>query len=359
MSNLITIAIISKNTCTFSEIERFAKPLLYNKLSDATRKQKKELLNEYIWGVISDHVKFVDVSVDDLMDYICVNIGQSFGEGDNSNLMFHTEGSYSSSKAYIELVYADYGSIIQTPNEEVDIMNNLGCLFSLKHKVIKNSCIIISNMYDIGSKKHIKLGNVNKDDILRVVRRRFMHTAMLIEQYQVSKIYFQNVNILIGTIFNVDEDQHVNKIPVSHVGYNMVLYFNGEDEYLNESATRINGFYRINGAVIIVCELEESIHSNMSMTDYKNIDKLSYGKIDNRKPKGAEKHDLDDPNDNPLWSKYMIVKTRLKEKIICDKCSKNMNDYVLCNICHRVRYCSIDCMNEDNIDHMGDCISRI
>lgn len=359
------IAVIKKNKCVFPEIEKYAKPLLYRILSDQERKMHKKKLNEYMWSVMEDYVEFIEVEKEQLMNDICCHIIESYKQIDSNmnyeDLMVHTEPSYTSSRCFIEILYADYGTKIQTPEEEISIINNIGCMFSLEHKVVKNTCVVIANSYDESSEKHIALSSVKKEDILRVMRRRYLHSALLIRQYNKHKFYYQNPNIMLATIMDVDDDQHINRLPVQMFGYNLVIYFDGEyNKYINETATRLNGKHIIRGDVIIISEMETGLYSDFNKKELEKIDILSYGDLKDREPDESEKV-REDEKRTPVWSKYMIVQNRLKKQIKCGNCSKMIDRSFTkhcCNICNRMLYCSTECLSVNGSIHPPECVYR-
>lgn len=354
---MIQIAIIRKNMCLFSNIEEYMRPLLYKIMSDSERKSIKKKIDDYIWSVMEPNIEFISVEQENIPEKMCTTIAESFKETDPDvvydNLMFHTEPSYTSAKAFLEVVYANYGTEIQTPEQEEPIINNIGCLFSLEHKVIKNTCVILANRYSETAEKYVELTDVTKRDILRVIRRRFVHSALIIEQYRTVKIYYQDPIMLISKYFDIDEDQQISRISVSLFGYNLTLYFNNEpDEYLNELATRFNGNYSIRGNVIIIHELEDKIYANINNKELERLNQISFCKIQDREIK-REKDKL------PLWSKYLIVNHFLRQGHKCGHCNKDVgSDGITCNVCHRVRYCSLHCMRENQSVHPPECLYR-
>ena len=141
-----TIALIEKNTCYFDRMEEFAVPLLYKVHEPAERKILKQKLNNYIWSVIESYVTFINIEKeDDFFTVVCENITKCFPDKMPDNFLYHTEPSYTSPKRFIEFIYAQP---TWKDCENDNSINNIGCLFSLKHNVINNNCVILANNYD-------------------------------------------------------------------------------------------------------------------------------------------------------------------------------------------------------------------
>lgn len=362
-----TIAIIEKNKCQFDDLEQFAMPLLYKLHTDNERFAIKERLNNYLWSVISPYVKFEEVDEMDLAENICTHVATDFPDVTLDKLFYHTESSYSSPKKFLEIFYA------QNPNEKdknFNNMNNLGCLFSLKHTVIENKCVIIGNEYDLDQKHYLKLGSVTRDDILRVIRRRFFHTAIFLRGAEIEKYYYQNPGFLISKLFDLQETDNIEKLAFAHLKYNLVFYFKQvKTNPINATATRINGFYPIHGNVLILHEMEDNIYTNLSKTEIKNIDLLSYGDLADREMTDKEKYVIDEPKTAdekeptktiPFWSRFLVTQNRLKilkdAPKLCHYCEKEIVTPIVCKQCFRVQCCSKKCFDNIYLLHFADCL---
>jgi len=370
-----TIAIITKNKCNFDRMEEFAFPLLYREHNKNTRRALKEKLNDYIWSVMAPYISFVTITNnDDFFLEICHMAQNDFPDMPPEECMYHTEGSYSTPKRFMELIYSEpqwksYENSITHP----EIMNNIGCLFSLSHHVIENSCIIIANEYDLSQEKYVKMGSITKDDIIRVIRRRYFHTAILIKENSVVKYYYQKVEYLLSVIYGVQstEESHINTVPCTHLKYNLVFYFNKcATQYVNQIATRINGNQRMYGDVLVLHEMDEGIYANLNIREIKRLNVLSYGSLDDRLLQESEvckipvaSLDVDGQEQDesvPLWSRYIVIANRLAQwqlnKNICMNCQKHMEQEIVCQQCFRTKCCTTACHDQHMIHHTTDCI---
>lgn len=399
---MIKIAIIKENKCSFDNIEEMAKPLLYKKLSDTNRRQLKDKLNEYLWSIIEPYVEFREVMAEDMMDTICESIHKSYPNDAAENLYFHTEQSFSSPSKYLELIYAqddaDFENIKEGDKYVKPNMNNLGCIFSIQHKIVNRTCVIIANKYDLENsmKKYLKITSVEKKDILRVIRRRYFHSAVYVQENEMmTKYYYQDPSILTAVLFKLTYSNTSNKDTemIHHVefnlfNYNLTFYFDNDgDEETNQIATRLYGLARIRGPVLILHILDDTvdqssnsitrINSSISIPEVERLNKISFGPLASRQPKENELIRLDniaqkideeeaakDPSipkkTYPIWSRYLIVKSRLKdfvkEKNICINCHGSINEPVICNICYRNKCCSAKCLDNYMRGNMSDCV---
>uniref|UniRef100_A0A6C0LS53 MYND-type domain-containing protein n=1 Tax=viral metagenome TaxID=1070528 RepID=A0A6C0LS53_9ZZZZ len=357
------IAVIKKNKCIFDKMEEFCSPLLYREISEQERTILKKKLNDYIWSIIEPYITFINVEDEDFLTIACENIISDFPNRSPDEFYYHTEGSYSTPKRYYEIIYAqptwkDY-RIGQLSN-----MNDIGCLYSLQHNVIENTCIIIVNNYDLSRQYFTVLDSINKTDILKIIRRRYFHSGILIKNNDTMiKFYYQNPSYLLYHIFKKDK---VDTFYVDILKYNLQFYLNNETStYINKIATRINGTKRLYGDVLILHEIDENIYSNLSVHEIRRLNVLSYGRMYDRKLKAEENIQLPDQNNDnkkivPLWSRFIVSNNRMEKwqkiKNQCINCQKEMSILLTCQKCFRVKYCSSQCENEFKIYHNDECI---
>ena len=376
-----TIAIIEKNSCRFDRLEEFVGPLLYRKLDINVIKELKVALNNYLWSVIEPYVTFIDVDLnlnsnDGNENFITVatqSMTKNFPDNNNyDDFFYHTEASYSFPKKYIELMHCQpLWSGYQ--RNQIENINSLGCLFSLKHTVIENTCIIIANKYDLEAAHFAVIDCVTKEDILRVIRRRFFFSAVLIKDNQLVKYYYQKPRYLVQVIYGLTENDKIEKLAFSHLKYNLLCYFqHDKTKQVNQIATRINGLYRLYGDVLLLHEMEDDIYANISIHEVKRINVLSYGKLSDRMLKKEEVHDIttivaDDEGKEkqnkvtPFWSRYIVINNRMLEwqtnKNRCINCLVSVEKPITCDKCYRAKYCSEKCMKEYSVCHADECIN--
>jgi hypothetical protein len=367
---MITIASISKNRCNFEDLHRFA-DLLYRDHSLDERKKLRTDIDNYIWSVIEPYIKFIFVDPDDLLTVICENITNTFPDKNPDQFSFHTEESYSFPKRYMEIVYA-YPLWKDYELNNTDNMNNVGSLYSLKHSVIENNCIVIANSYDLTKPKSLVMDSVTREDLLRMIRRRYLFTGVLISQNKMTKYYYQDPRYLIMKIYGMKETDNIEKLSVNCFGYHLNFYFQHDtSNYLNEIATRINGHYQLYGDILLLHEFEENVYANLSIHEVKRLNVLSYGRLYDRELRTEEIHtvptiNVDDKGKEiekqvtPYWSKYIVVEARMQSwkinKNKCINCSQDMKNPIICTKCYRVKYCSDKCQREFSQYHYDECL---
>lgn len=372
---MITIAVIEKNDCVFDRMSDFASELLYTEHDSKTIQEIKEKINQYIWSTIEPYVRFVQVSDDqhDFLHDICQELTKCFPDRKiDSDFYYHTEGSYSFPKRYIEFFHCQpLWKEYQQGKEEN--MNKLACLFSLTHNVIENTCVVIANNYDLSAPHFTKLNSITQDDITRVIRRRFFFSAVLIKEDSFVKYYYQNPSYLIGKIYGLTDQDQIQKFSTSLLKYNLTFYFQHQkSKYVNKIATRINGSYQLHGDVLMLHELEEGIYANLSLHEAKRLNVLSYGRLYDRTLKNEEIHTIPavevDKDGNqvekkvtPYWSRYIVVSKRMEtwkeQKNKCINCSKEMKNPLTCSRCFRIKFCSSVCQKEFDHYHHEECIN--
>jgi len=365
------IAIITKNKCVF-EMEEYVAPLLYK---IHTREEKillKNKLNDYIWSIIEKYITFVDVNdTNNFFETMYAATTIDFPDKNHYDFIFNTEGSYSTPKKFIELInmrptWKEY----EDSTKNINIMNDIGCLLSLCHTVIENTCFVVANEYDLSAHRYVKMVSILKDDIIRVIRRRYFHSAILIKENSIVKYYFQNSEYLISTIFgSSDTDKTIEMLPFAHFNYNLIFNFKKHaTQYVNKIATRINGCHRIYGDVLVFHEIDKGVFANLSAREFKRLNVLSYGCLADRKFNNNEVHQVptvsvDEAGKEitetvPFWSKYIIIENRIslwqKNKYKCTYCDSICT--MTCDRCYRARYCSLDCKNKFITQHNSECI---
>lgn len=368
---MATIAVIEKNQCTFDNLEKYALPLLYREHTNEERKKIKKEIDNYLWSVIEPHVKFIQIqSNDDFMTIVCNQLTQSFPNKNPDEFFYHTDTSYSFPKRYIELIHCQ-PLWPEYQKDQQKNMNCLGCLFSLKHNVIENHCVIMANRYDLSNKHYVAVDSVTKEDILRVIRRRFFFSAILIQDQKLTKYYYQNPSFLVSKIYGLSENDNIEKLSITHLKYNLLFYFqHDKNKYVNQIATRINGSYRLHGDVLLLHEMEENIFNNLSIHEAKRLNVLSYGRLYDRKLKDEETHTITtvevDENGKEkkkdlYWSRYIVSEKRMLtwkvNKNKCINCNQEMKNPITCEMCYRVKYCSVSCKKEFDNYHLDECIN--
>lgn len=362
----MNIAIIKQNNILFDDLEKYVLPLLYIKHSKDTRTQIKQEIYNYIWSIIEQYISFINIeNEEDFYEIMCSEVQENFADHDPSECTYYTEGSYSTPKRFYELVYwkpswKDY----QNSTCNTSIINNIGCLFSLSHSVIENSCVIIANEYDLSATKYVKQTSITKNNIIKIICRRYFHSAVLIGETSLVKYYYQNLQYLVSIIFNTEDK--IDTIPFSHLKYNLVYYFKQyATKYINQIATRINGEHRIYGDVLVIHEMDDDIYTNITIHEMKRLNVLSYGSSKDRELNETEMftipdYQIDGEHKVPFWSRYIVSNNRMtiwqQNKNKCIGCDNKCID-LCCNKCYRVNYCSMACQEADYENHKEECIS--
>jgi hypothetical protein len=369
---MIKIAVIKKNRCEFPQFDELVPPLLCLPNSDKNFEQLNQTIDDYIWSVLEPHVTFVSVDKDDMMTSICENLTNCFPQIPMDQFYYLTESSYSTPQIYLELIYAMPLWSTYTKNQ-IENMNNIGCLLSLKHNIVENNCVVIANTYDLKANKYVTLSDITRKDLVQVIRKRYFHSAILLKNNTMTKYLYQNPLSLVSKIFNLNpETDSIQTLSFTYLKYNLVYYFQPkqEDSYPNKCATRINGHNLIYGDVIVLNELDENIYGDLDPEEIRDLNLLSYGRMTDRDLKVEESFDTEsntteptdttksNEKDSMLWSKYLVVMSRLSalnNQCLC--CNNKITKRVICPHCFRARYCSENCLiNDYKSIHFKECI---
>lgn len=375
---MITVALIEKNRCNFDDLGLYASPLMYAEHEPEQRASIKASIDNYIWSVIGPYVKFIEIDSNDFLTHICENLIKSHPGRNYDDFFYHTEGSYSFPKKYIEFIHAQplWREYVDGETENI---NNIGCLFSLKQHVIENTCVVFANDYisatsiTKNSAQTTIIGSICKKDIIRLIKRRFYFSAILIKENSFVKYYYQNPSYLIRKIYGLQEKDSIEKLPFELLKYNLLFYFqHDKKKYINKMATRINGLYRLYGDVLMLHELEENVFANISIHEAKRLNVLGYGRLYDRQIKGEETHTITQVDVNekgeesekkvtPFWSRYIVVNHRMsqwkKNKNKCINCHKDIRNLIVCDKCYRAKYCSESCQKEFSSYHTDECMN--
>jgi len=348
-----TIAIIKKNKIQFDNLGEYVTPLLYEKHTKTKRQEIKESINNYIWSRIEQHILFVDVhDQNEFYECLAKEAQLNFPDHCPSECTYFTENSYSTPNNLYEIVYwkPSWNDYVNS-SKDITIMNDIGCLANLSHNIIENSCVIISNKYDLNKPKNIDMTNITKNDIIKIIKRRYFQTAILIEEKSLTKYYFQDLKYLVNKLFDTD---NIDIYPFTNLDFNLKFYFNkNATQYVNQIATRINGKHRIYGKTLVVHEMDENIYTNIGIKEIKRLNVLSFSVLQNRETNN------DDDNEIPFWNKYIILVKKLNEWNLCkNKCIScgNQNSKITCDRCYRVQYCSDICYDNYKDIHIKECL---
>lgn len=283
-------------------------------------KNEKELLIKYIYDQVKNHIKYIQVS--QLNDIIGYNL--------NNDKVITTEISYSGLYGCYEIIYE---------NEKGEKMNDFACLCSLEQHVIYNNAILIKNKFDNKQEKNVNNTNITKYDIKRIIKRRFLLSAILIENGKLTKYYYKNTNDLLYTIFNTDK---VKKIHTSLYGFQLSFYY--IEGNINEMATRLNSSFKIYGKCLVIHETEdEKTQDKLGMKDIKLLDKVAYGRLYDRKILS--------------WNKYYDILNKESDNT-CPYCNDIIIKEYLCKKCFRQKYCSEECYIYFLNYHYDECINK-
>lgn len=373
---MVIIAEINKNRCEFDEIEKYLVPMLYKPYDDDENNSLKLALESYIWSVIEPYVSFNEIEtghqMEDIFQSVCEKLVIDFTDRPITDFLYDVSASYSFTKKSLEIIHCipQWNSYVQS---DLENLNNIGCLACLDQRVIENKCIVISNKYNVVCTNTMYIDSTNKNDLIRIIKRRYYFSAILIKDNTIVKYYYQEPKYLIQEIFGLVESDTIEKLTVTLLGYNLTFYFKKNGSYINEIGTRINGLYRLRGDVLVIHEVDTDIYAGLTRREIKRLNVLSYGRLYDREMKPDELHpnEIDTVDSDgkqqkkrviPLWNRYLISDKRMirwqKQHKTCISCGKsNLVKSIKCTKCFRAIYCSDQCKKEFSDYHTDECIN--
>lgn len=346
------LAIVKKNRLLFTDedMTKYLVPVLYKE----NTKELKQRLNDYIWSVLEPHITFITVNPDNLFETVCPIIAPNDKLDD---FLYMADNSFAFPNKYIQCMY------VYSTNSNKDNLNQICCYLSIKHTFIENTAVLCCNKYDLVAPEKLVLDSVTKKDIIKAIRNRYFYSAILVKENRRIKYYYQNVAYLIKTIFGNIE--HINNTKTNFCGYNLSFYFiDGKSEYLNQSATRINGAFRLHGDVLVLQQDQKDMMASIATKEYNKIDSLTYCRLYDRDIKEHEqiKQKVFKPDSEgvehetteiPSWNKHIVL--MMRDNPGCINCGSKLINPIICTICYRARYCSEICKKE--YDHDDECIN--
>ena len=376
---MISFAVITKNKCQFNNLDKYAKQLVYRPVNengqlydnlDSTiecgnyRNIKKDI-DDYIWSNIEEYINIVNVSCDDdveLYNNFIKELIKDYPERKTDEFIFESHISYSFPKKMFEI-------FIAIPNWEeyqknkIENMNDICCLYNIEHKIMENTCVVVPHSYDINNKYFLKSSEITKYDLIRMIRRRFYFSAILIKpDFTIYKYYFQDPKPLLSLIFGNAETHRLN---CDVFRYGLSFYYTKTDgDKINKCATRINGKFRLSGNVLIIHEPDNNIYANISRHEFKRLNLLCYSRLYDRTTifEKIQEH-ASELSENIVLNKYLGIELRMNEfiKFKCMNCgiqTEKKQDNV-CQQCYRAIYCSLECKQNFQDHHYDDCAKNI
>jgi hypothetical protein len=350
---MVRIAVISSGNPYFSDLESVLSPLLYTALIKEGRREHKNRIEKLLTRILEPYVEFAEVDETDILDNMCKLLQPSTEE----ELKFNCEPSYGYSKGFNEVFY-------KISDDESIPINAIGCYHSLSHSIIRGKCLIIANRFMTRSneKTEIIRADIEMKDLVRVIRRRFYRSAILVDGEMMAKYYYQTEEYLIESIFGEGTD--VKSENVSFLNHSIGLSYRMDNQgIVNNFATRILG-KTITGPVIFQLYLERLCETNIDRTtgNYDNLTErclkrfnlLAYGDMHSRNVKSTELPEEYRHDEACHWCRYYYLENRmLVRKLnppVCANCKGQLGTkQYTCPITRRYKYCSADCARAEHI----------
>lgn len=357
----VTVAVLTQTSELFENMAEYAAPLLYQILETNERRRLKIALNDYLWKTIEPHVSFHEVPLEQeaFLTSISQYLTTPFPEHEMSEFHYNIQASFTSPKTILEIAYAEPIWQQKDNPETLPNTNALGCLFTLDHAIIRNTCIIIANGYDINQPKGAFMKSITREDILRVIRGRYFHSAVIVGHDSMTKMYYQKSEHIVEAVFGRDVLSEVKRLDVGLFKYCLVFHYlpepNGNTKYVNEICTRIAATKRFYGQVLVLNELHKDVNINLSTHELRRLNVLAYGSLADRDLR------FEEIDSDKCSTKYSIVEARMKcwnyAQQQCFCCGEIIISPVKCTKCYRLKFCSEKCRENTVSEHQSECLN--
>jgi hypothetical protein len=348
---MVRVAILKQCTLDFSNLGKHAAKLLYYPHEKAVRQAIKNDVNDFLWNIVEPHVEFFDAG-EDILETCPEKLFERFPGCDPQNFVFGVEQSYSYPKGYVEVFHArpDWQGYEKKSN-----MNQLASLFSIKHILIEGDAIALSYRWDLHSEtKCCVMVDTTKEDILRILRKRYFNPAILVTNDSLTKYYYQDPLHLTKIVFGLDDDStEVQFSTLNMFHYDLVMvYMQSKLKELNQIATRIHGQHAIYGKVLLMHRVANTVNASLNEREARRLNALSYGSIASRQPSASEIPDAEGLT--RYWSGHLMIMNRISnlKPNNCMNCGTHMIKKYTCPVCCRFKYCE-SCYDKCKFSH--DC----
>lgn len=344
---MVRVAVIKPGNPSVAGLDEVISPLLYKALIKEGRREHKARIEEKLAEILRPYVRLEEIDSDDALDQM-INLIQA--SGSEENIRFNCEASYGYTKGFTEILY----KMSESSDTESPI-NAIGCYHSLAHTVIRGDCMVIANRFVVKENGTIGIERVDLEmtDLIRVFRRRFYRSAVLVDGEIMAKYYYQSSQHLVESIFGTEI-----QLKMEHqifLGHHLSLRHRDDGQgVVNKIASRLLG-KKIIGPLIFQLHLEkpaddlkDDICDNLTERCLKRINLLAYGDLQDR---AVRKNDLpadyQHDSDNH-WCRYYYLEARMNALKMnprrCARCQGELGaKQYTCPITYRYKYCSEQC----------------
>jgi len=349
---MVLVALVQPGNPITASLESCISPLLYKALVKEGRRQIKAQIEEQLASMLAPYVSFIEVgNDDDTLQKMVEAVGTT-----REHPRFNTESSYGYTKGVTEIFYE------QVQEEETEI-NVIGCYHSLEHTIIRGRSLVLANRFVAGDQGVPRLMRMDTEmrDIIRVIRRRFYRSAILIDGDMIAKYYYQDSQNLTRAVFG---DRAVSTEYAVFMDHCLCLCrLEVEQGVVNKIGSRVMGRKMV-GPIIFSSHLESpgnvgglahseelagaigASYDNLTEKMIKRIGVLAYGDMEERRIKPAE---LIKDREGEHWCRYLYLERRMtlfkKSPMVCAGCRGALGKkQYTCPVTYRYKYCSPGCV---------------
>lgn len=288
---------------------------------------------DQIQNLIKPYLEFKSIEPDNLMELIINTInlkpellGDTGMVSDNFNFIH-------------QICYNSENNI--NPNNLSSILINNG------EKIYGDSVYIKQK---INSEYYCELSDINLDEITKIIFSKLSHKAILINPNNYQEIIFtespcenlDNYICIENIIFEFQVYAYIQKNPVNNI--------------INPLATKIIGFHRVHGSVILTLKSSQFEYIDLDLNLFYKLVKIC-----NIPPNLRNKYEKPENKNKKLplaYNKYHILNSKFLEtkKKICEYCRVEFPEFFVCTGCYRTYYHNKACQTADWTNHKGACL---
>lgn len=327
--NNINVAIIEKNEFIVTD-------------DDIQTLSMKEIKQKIIDNV-NKYVTLLSISSDDLMKTIIETLKM------NNNVVAETTTCYETADNIFQLCHL--------PTQKKEDINGISSYLTIDSYAITGATVLLNSK--IEENKTCSIDTLNIDDIVNIIYKSIIHTGLKISvDGSVEEFYFFNNPLYLEKNMN-----NYGFIEINLFNFFMVAFVQKypNNDIRNKSITCLIGNKIVNGDVILVLKLKESIYGSLDENTFDKLLLLSQNKIAYRDLHEHEKSTSEKINGLlQIKNKSVILKDRLKDyKKTCNYCDEKLETMYTCSGCNRCKYDKKECQINDWDTHQHECLYNI
>ncbi len=310
-----------------------------------------KLTPNFIKEQIKEYIEIKEIfSTDEMMETVVLTIGL------DDKLLGDTNTCYEDLDSIFQLCHLSMKT--NGLDEDESKVNGISSYLVVgKQRIYGPTVLICSKIKEDGL---CEQASFCLDDIVNIIYKKLKFTGIMVKS-DGSENELQFYENPIEECFEGDMENYAY-VEVPLCKFNLVMFYKkpstGVDQVLNKKATKLYGYNKIYGDVILTELRTENEFSSLDIETYKKLLIVSGGSMKERIITQEESREGEEIERLPIViNRYRILENRvLKYKEKCYNCKEEIIDKSLvCAGCFRVKYDSKDCQLKHWNEHKIDC----